>query len=101
MNGGGYGQNLAAYGTSNTGDMDTASLVKWSITEEWYNGELPYIPWGENSPSMAGPEFLHATQVIWKGSNQVGCATVKCAPGTIFGMTSWYTGKFLSFDNVR
>ncbi len=74
--------------------MDTASLVEWSITEEWYNGELAYIPWGENSPSMSGPEFLHATQVIWKGSNQVGCATVQCAAGTIFGMTSWYTGKF-------
>ncbi|KAE9365386.1 PR-1-like protein [Stipitochalara longipes BDJ] len=91
VNGGGYGQNLAAYGTSNTGSMDTASLVEWSITEEWYNGELGAIPWGENSPSTSGPEFLHATQVIWKGSNQVGCATVQCAPGTIFGMTSWYT----------
>ncbi|PMD14204.1 PR-1-like protein [Hyaloscypha hepaticicola] len=91
VNGGGYGQNLAAYGTSDTGPLDLPSLVEWSITEEWYNGELPYIPWGEDSPSLSGPEFLHATQVIWKGSNQVGCATVQCAAGTIFGMTSWYT----------
>ena len=94
MNGGKYGQNLAAYGTSDTGSLDLASLVEWSITEEWYNGELSAIPFGQDSPSTSGPEFLHATQVIWKGSNQVGCATVQCAAGTIFGMTSWYTGKF-------
>ena len=49
---------------------------------------------------MSGPEFLHATQVIWKGSNQVGCATVQCAAGTIFGMTSWYTGKFVLRDPI-
>jgi hypothetical protein len=74
--------------------LDLASLVEWSITEEWYNGELAAIPWGQDSPSTSGPEFLHATQVIWKASNQVGCATVQCGAGTIFGMTSWYTGKF-------
>ncbi|PMD30702.1 PR-1-like protein [Hyaloscypha variabilis F] len=91
VDGGGYGQNLAAYGTSDTGSLDTASLVAWSITQEWYDGEINAIPWGEDSPSTSGPEFLHATQVIWKGSNEVGCATVQCAPGTIFGMTSWYT----------
>ncbi|KAH8773066.1 CAP domain-containing protein [Hyaloscypha finlandica] len=91
VNGGKYGQNLAAYGTSDTGSLDLASLVEWSITEEWYNGELSAIPFGQDNPSTSGPEFLHATQVIWKGSNQVGCATVQCAAGTIFGMTSWYT----------
>jgi hypothetical protein len=93
VNGGGYGQNLAAYGTSSTGPLDLPSLVEWSITDEWYDGELAYIPWGEDSPSTSGPEFLHATQVIWKASIEVGCATVQCAAGTIFGMTSWYTGK--------
>jgi len=100
VNGGGYGQNLAAYGTSssNFDSLDLASIVGNAVTEQWYNGELAYIPWGQNSPSTSGPEFLHATQVIWKGSTQVGCATVKCAAGTIFPITdpsqpepAWYT----------
>jgi uncharacterized protein YkwD len=100
VNGGHYGQNLAAYGTSssNFGSLDTASIVAWSITESWYNGEAAYIPFGQNSPSGSGPEYFHATQVIWKSSVQVGCATVSCAAGTIFPITdpknpeaAWYT----------
>lgn len=99
MFGGGYGQNLAAYGTSDTGLLDLPSLAEWSITEEWYNSEIGFVPWGQDSPSTSGPEFLHATQVIWKASTQVGCSTVQCAAGTIFGMTSWYTGKFSVLHN--
>lgn len=91
--GGGYGQNLAAYGTTNTGALDLASLAKWSITETWFNGEIGAVPWGQDSPATTGPEFLHATQVIWKASIEVGCSTVECPSGTIFDMTSWYTGK--------
>ena len=97
MNGGGYGQNLAAYGTtaSSLNSVDLATVVAWATTDEWYNSELSAIPWGEDSPSTSGPEFLHATQVIWKGSTQVGCATVSCAAGSIFGSEpSLYTGKF-------
>jgi len=71
--------------------LDLASLVEWSVTDEWYDSEIANVPWGQDSPSTSGPEFLHATQVLWKGSTQVGCATVQCASGTIFGMPSWYT----------
>jgi hypothetical protein len=110
VNGGGYGQNLAAYGTSSSGfdGLDLSSLVADAITNEWYNGELANIPWGQNDPSTSGPEFLHATQVIWKASTQVGCATVKCAAGTIFPITdpsqpepAWYTGKLCCLPICR
>jgi hypothetical protein len=49
----------------------------------------------------------HFSQVVWKGSMTVGCASQFCAAGTIFaGFESWFTvcnvpqGKFhfLSFS---
>ena len=30
------------------------------------------------------PTFSHFTQVVWKGTKEVGCAFVTCPPGSIF-----------------
>jgi uncharacterized protein YkwD len=89
---GGYGQNLAAYGVSSgVGSLDKATLVADAITNQWYYGEVGNMPYGQNSPSISGPEFLHFTQVVWKSSSTVGCATVECPAGSIFSYASLYT----------
>jgi uncharacterized protein YkwD len=90
--GGGYGQNLAAYGVSNGVDgLNKATLVADAITNQWYYGEVGNMPYGQDSPSVNGPEFLHFTQVVWKSSSTVGCATVVCPAGSIFSYASLYT----------
>lgn len=100
--GGGYGQNLAAYGT--TGDiasLDLSSLVADAITNQWYYGEAANVPYGQNSPAVTNvPEFLHFTALVWKASTKVGCATVQCGAGTIFSYASLYTGKESSQDKM-
>ena len=32
----------------------------------------------------SNPNFSHFTQVVWKGTKEVGCAFVTCPPGSIF-----------------
>jgi hypothetical protein len=68
-------------------------LVADGITNQWYYGEAANVIYNQNSPSISGPEFLHFTQVVWKSTTTVGCATVQCGAGTIFSYGSWYTGK--------
>lgn len=88
----GYGQNLAAYGVSGgVSSLNKATLVADAITNQWYYGEYLNMPYGQDSPSMGGPEFLHFTQVVWKSSSTVGCATVECPAGSIFSYASLYT----------
>lgn len=67
-----------------------------AITDMWYNGEVnAYLPsyYGEATPDFSNFEnWGHFSQVVWKASLQVGCATQFCAAGTIFsGFPSWYT----------
>lgn len=61
-----------------------SSVVADAITNSWYYGEAANMPYGQDSPSISGPEFLHFSQVLWKGTSHVGCATAQCAAGTIF-----------------
>jgi uncharacterized protein YkwD len=91
--GGGYGQNLAAYGTtSDVSSLDKSTLVADAITNQWYYGEAANVPYGQDSPAVTNvPEFLHFTALIWKASTKVGCATVECGAGTIFSYASLYT----------
>ncbi|KAL2062231.1 hypothetical protein VTL71DRAFT_6497 [Oculimacula yallundae] len=99
--GGGYGQNLAAYGT--TADMSSinlGSVAADAITNQWYYGEAANMPYGQNSPAISNvPEYLHFSQVLWKSTNKVGCATVSCGAGTIFKYHSLYTGKHLQLSS--
>ena len=59
-----------------------------SITDLWYNSEMPsYAPYygqaqpgGSNFNNVFG-SFGHFTQVVWKGTTQVGCYTYTCPNG--------------------
>jgi len=97
VGGSGYGQNIAAYGSS--GDVASISpsiMLATSITAQWYYGEVDnFLPsyYGEATPDMTYFEsWGHFSQVVWKGSTTVGCASQFCAAGTIFvGFESWFT----------
>jgi hypothetical protein len=91
IGGGGYGQNLAAYGSSDLSTATTKGAVADAITNQWYYGEADNMPYGVDSPDLSGPEFLHFSALLWKATTSVGCATVTCGAGTIFSMASLYT----------
>ncbi|KAM0713984.1 hypothetical protein Q7P37_010948 [Cladosporium fusiforme] len=74
MDGGGYGQNIAA-GVK----ADNVSAV---ITELFYNGEVGLFEgqYGKDSPDMSNfHEWGHFSQIVWVGTTEVGCATVDCS----------------------
>ncbi|KAJ5291701.1 PR-1-like protein [Penicillium angulare] len=77
---GGYGQNLAA-------SSPTAS-ISIHISDYWYNNEMkifaPYYGWPNPGESSSG----HFSQIVWKDTASVGCATVNCRYSNL-GM--WYT----------
>lgn len=93
--GGGYGQNLASKGSS--GNIDSLKLksAAEAVSNQWYNGEAGNYNffYGMANPPTNVPlgDYGHFTQLVWKSTQKVGCATVKCPSGTIFGMPSWYT----------
>lgn len=72
IGGGGYGQNIG-YGITpkNIGEM---------ITNMMYNAEIPYFTsWGFADPIMSMFEkWGHFSQIVWKDSKTVGCATYHC-----------------------
>ncbi|KAJ5917446.1 hypothetical protein N7466_011000 [Penicillium verhagenii] len=75
IDGGGYGQNIG-YGV-------TASDVGVMITNLMYNDEIEYFPtpYGESDPSMSDfDKWGHFSQIVWKATTHVGCATVVCDP---------------------
>ena len=75
MDGGGYGQNIAAGVESGN--------VSAIITDLFYNGEIGY--YGDmygSEPSMTNfEEWGHFSQIVWKGTKSVGCATQHCTNG--------------------
>ena len=74
--GGGYGQNIAA-GVNEEG-------VDRVITDMFYNGEVNWYDglYGQASPSMVNFEHWgHFSQIVWKSTTQVGCATQYCPNG--------------------
>ncbi|GLI73850.1 hypothetical protein PoHVEF18_002080 [Penicillium ochrochloron] len=71
--GGGYGQNIG-YGVE-------ASDVGVMITNLMYNDEIEYFPtpYGASAPSMSDfDKWGHFSQIVWKATTHVGCATVTC-----------------------
>ena len=47
------------------------------------------------------PTFSHFTQVVWKGTKEVGCAFVTCPPGSIFAASFGVcTLLLISFINL-
>ncbi|KAK5172605.1 uncharacterized protein LTR77_002725 [Saxophila tyrrhenica] len=76
MDGGGYGQNIAA-GV----DGDSVDRV---ITNMFYNGEVNYYTglYKQAQPDMSNFEkWGHFSQIVWKGTTHVGCATYHCTNG--------------------
>ena len=74
----GWGENLSAL--SGTDNDIRAGIVLWE------NEQPDYDP--------SNPEASHFTQLVWKGSQQLGCAVAACPAGTIFaasfGASNYY-----------
>ncbi|KAL6697497.1 PR-1-like protein [Trichoderma pleuroticola] len=92
--GGGYGQNLASWGS--TGDIDDLQIesARRGITDQWYNDEMEnWTFFGQSNPPSGSDldKWGHFTQLVWKSSTKVGCYTAKCPAGTVLSMPSWYT----------
>ncbi|EME85351.1 uncharacterized protein MYCFIDRAFT_210209 [Pseudocercospora fijiensis CIRAD86] len=89
VNGGGYGQNIAA-------GVEPAN-VSAIITDLFYNGEEPYFAsqYGKDNPDMTDFEkWGHFSQIVWKGTTHVACATHHCPNGlanTGSGVSPYFT----------
>lgn len=75
MDGGGYGQNIAA-----GAPPENISSI---LTEHFYNNEMGFFQpfYGQASPPMdeaTFDSFGHFSQMVWKDTKKVGCATVNC-----------------------
>ncbi|KAJ5816039.1 Allergen V5/Tpx-1-related protein [Penicillium robsamsonii] len=71
---GAYGQNIA-YG------YDKADVGKKIISDMMYTNEAPEFAglYGQSSPDMTNfAAWGHFSQIVWKSTTQVGCATVSC-----------------------
>lgn len=71
----GYGQNIGAGAP--------AEDVPAIITNRMYNGEAPLYDnlYGQADPDMARfKDWGHFSQIVWRNTKEVGCATVKCNP---------------------
>ncbi|KAF5006931.1 hypothetical protein FDECE_6720 [Fusarium decemcellulare] len=91
---GGYGQNLASWGATSNIDNLKNKAAAGGITNQWYNSEMAnWSFYGQENPpeGMDIQLYGHFTQVVWKDSTKVGCATVKCPAGTVLSFPSWYT----------
>lgn len=76
VQGGGYGQNIAA-------GVEPANISA-IITDLFYNGEEPYFAsqYGKDNPDMTDFEkWGHFSQIVWKGTTHVACATQHCPGG--------------------
>lgn len=72
--GGGYGQNIGA----GAGPDAIAAM----ITNEMYNDEIGFYPGYGGEPDMSNFEkWGHYSQIVWKASTGVGCATQYCPGG--------------------
>jgi hypothetical protein len=84
VDGGNYGQNIAA-----GAPVDKISSV---ISNQFYNGEINlFTHYGEATPADMDANFHaygHMTQVVWVGSQQVGCASYDCSYGGLANVGS-------------
>jgi len=91
---GGYGQNLASWGTTSSLDGLVNETGAKAVTEQWYNGEVnSWQFYGMSDPPSSSPltAWGHFTQVVWKSTTKVGCYTATCPAGTVLQYPSLYT----------
>lgn len=81
-----------------SGDAESVGAeasVARAASNGWYNNELGLFPasdYGKPTPDMSNfHDWGHYSQLVWKSTRQLGCATHFCPPGTMNGMGSWYT----------
>ncbi|KAI1486999.1 CAP domain-containing protein [Biscogniauxia mediterranea] len=93
---GGYGQNIAMWGTTDDPEkLGDVGAIEMAITNFWYDGELGKFLdsyYGLATPDMSDFEsWGHLTQLIWNGSDKIGCAVKLCPAGTMStDMASWF-----------
>ncbi|KAK3996241.1 CAP domain-containing protein [Cladorrhinum sp. PSN332] len=96
IGGGGYGQNLAMWGSSSgAAAFGASNSVARAVTDGWYNNEVEDFAtsdYGKPNPDMTNfKKWGHFSQVVWKDSERVGCASQLCPAGTASDFESWYT----------
>jgi hypothetical protein len=70
--------------------------IAQAITDMWHNGECMAYPkedYGKDNPSMTNFEVWgHFSQLVWVGSEMVGCKAQYCEPGTMYpDMGAWFS----------
>lgn len=81
-----YGQNLAMFGIGG-GDLGTMDAAVGKASKDWYAEVKDYgSSYGQGDPAT-GAMIGHFTQLVWKNTETVGCATWKCD----WEMPSMYT----------
>jgi hypothetical protein len=93
---GGYGQNIAADGSAIASRSDNqADVVTNTIDNDWYENEVNnFTPYYGEATVPFNDDYLHFTQVVWKASVNVGCASSYCPAGTVLqgsNLPAWYT----------
>lgn len=82
VNGGGYGQNIAA--------GVPISDISFVISEQFYNGEVTHFTdYGQDTPADMDDNFGnygHFTAVVWKGTTSVGCVSYDCSKTGLSGV---------------
>lgn len=94
INGGGYGQNLAYWGSSSGAEAVGAEVSVGRAASDWYNSEFnKFTQYGVDSPDMSNfGDWGHFSQLVWKNSQKLGCYTNLCKKGTLnANMDAWYT----------
>jgi hypothetical protein len=93
VGGGGYGQNVAADGSTNASPNDNMdAIVTNVINNNWYAAEVNLFNPYYGKPSVPVGNYLHFTQMVWKASGNVGCASHYCPNfKALGGLNSWYT----------
>ena len=89
---GGYGQNIASWGTNGVEPRTIDQLVVDGVEQQWYHGEIAKYPgYGQAQPDMASfHNWGHFSQAVWAGTSEVGCGIQACPVNTLFpglGMT--------------
>jgi hypothetical protein len=68
----------------------SAGYLPTTVSDLWYNDEMLLFPaYGVNDlptgPNSNFQNWGHFSQLVWKGSREIGCWTARCGPGTSIG----------------